>query len=801
MNNVYLKDSVYDKRETTKAKPPPDASPLKGRFSAGASIAVLAFVFVILVSLLSIYMSRPPAAVAADAPLAEFSSGRAMQHLKSIGRAPHPMGSSEHAFVRDYIVKQLTEMGVATEVQKTTAFNYRRNLPFPAGAVENIVGVLKGTESQKPILLMCHYDSVINGAGAADDGAAVAAMLETIRALKQTPPLKNDLIFLFTDGEEVGLLGAQAFLDSYPAVKDLGVVLNFEARGSSGAVIMFETSPQNNGLIKEFARAAPYPVANSLMYEVYRLLPNDTDLREFKNAGLQGLNFAFINQSTNYHTRLDKIENLDERSLQHHGSYALALARHFGDLNLPVNRDAGNAIYFDVFGTLLFHYPASWVIPLAVVNVLLFLLIGLSGLKKGSLAVSGVSLGVLALFLSMAGAGLVVSLVWRLLSRLISGYGSMPGDVYHGSLYFMGFVALATAITAALFALFGKRIGVLNLWCGALLWWLVLMVATAVFLPGASYLFTWPLLFSLIALGGAIALRERSLTSWRYLALVAVAAIPCLILFSPLIQLLLSGLSVRLSGAIIVLVVLALGLLAPLLILMTTPRKWLLPGALICIGLGFIIAGSLTSGFNSGQPQPSTLIYCFNADTGHAVWASTDNQANGWTAQFLSQEPQRKVLSDFFPFASWEYQTGRAATAVLPAPSVEVVDENSDNGFRTLRLHITSLRQAPSITVSVETDEEVQAMQINEKKLEEGHTFVSGTPKNRWGMRFFALPAEGLELILKVKSPSTVRLKVIDQSYSLPDLPGASISSPPDNLLWAPSSFNNSTLVSRTFTF
>lgn len=745
-------------------------------------------------------MAQPPAAVPANAPLTEFSSGRAMQHLKIIGRAPHPIGSSEHAVVRDYILKQLTELGLAPETQKTTAFNYRRNLPFPAGAVENIVGRLKGLENHKPILLVCHYDSVTNGPGVSDDGAAVAAMLETLRALKEMPPLKNDLLFLFTDGEEVGLLGVEAFINSYPAAKDAGVVFNFEARGSGGPVIMFETSPQNSELIKEFAAAVRYPVANSLMYEVYQYLPNDTDLREFKTAGIPGLSFAFINQSTNYHTRLDNIENLDERSLQHHGSYALALARHFGNLNLPLKREV-NAIYFDVLSTVVFHYPASWVIPLAFLNVLLFLLVGIWGVRKKALAVFGLLQGFLALFLSMIGAGLIVSLIWWLLTKLIRGYSSMPGDVYHSNLYFAGFVALTIAITTTVFVLFGKRVGVLNLWGGAMVWWLILMVSSAVFLPGASYLFTWPLFFSLIALGGTIALREHASASWLSLALLAVGAIPVLILFSSLIQVLLNGLTVRLSGVVMVLVALALGLLAPHVILMTTPGKWFLPGTLTAIGAGLIIAGSLTAGFSPRQPQPVNLIYCLNADTGNAVWASAGNQTDGWTAQFLSHETERKVLSDFFPYIAREYQTGRAPTAALAAPNVEVLDENVDNGVRTLRLHITSLRQAPIITVAVETEVEVQVTRINERQLEQGHTYVSGTPKTRWGMRFYALPSEGVELTLQVKSPDTVRLKVVDQSYNLPDFPNLPLDFPSDSLMWAPFSVNNSTLVSRSFTF
>jgi len=56
------------------------------------------------------------------------------------------------------------------------------------------------------------------GPGAADDGAAVAAVLETVRALRTQAPLRNDLVVLLIDGEENGLLGAQAVVRDDPLI-------------------------------------------------------------------------------------------------------------------------------------------------------------------------------------------------------------------------------------------------------------------------------------------------------------------------------------------------------------------------------------------------------------------------------------------------------------------------------------------------------------------------------------------------------------------------------------------------------
>ena len=79
-------------------------------------------------------------------------------------------------------------------------------------------------------MLAAHYDSVAACPGPSDDGAAVAAMLESVRALLTVDLLRNDLVLLITDGEEDGLLGAAAFAPKYPLADRRAVVLNWEAR-------------------------------------------------------------------------------------------------------------------------------------------------------------------------------------------------------------------------------------------------------------------------------------------------------------------------------------------------------------------------------------------------------------------------------------------------------------------------------------------------------------------------------------------------------------------------------------------
>ena len=190
-----------------------------------------ALLFLALVALLALMQLEPPAAVAAEAPPSEFSAWRAFEHLPHIARAPHPIGSLEHAAIRDYIVAELTRLGVTPEIQRATVPQGETGAQLELSNIENIVARLPGTSGvRRALLLVSHYDSVPTGPGASDDGHAVATLLETLRALKAGPPLERDTLFLFSDAEEFGSLGAKAFVASNPRRGDVALALNFEAR-------------------------------------------------------------------------------------------------------------------------------------------------------------------------------------------------------------------------------------------------------------------------------------------------------------------------------------------------------------------------------------------------------------------------------------------------------------------------------------------------------------------------------------------------------------------------------------------
>ena len=494
---------------------------------------------------------------------------------------------------------------------------------------------LPGTDpGGKAFLLAAHYDSVPTGPGATDNGSGVATALETLRALKAGPPLRNDVIFLFTDGEERGLLGARAFAEQHPWAGDVGVVLNLDTRGNTGPALMLATNDEGGWVVDQFAKATPYPMTTSDSVAFFKRSGGYSDLSVFLDAGWAGLQVSSTGGISHYHGALDNVAELDERSLQHLGSYALALTRHFGSVSLEQTK-APDSVYFNL-SRFLVHYPQAWSIPLAVFALLLGGGVIALGLRRGRLRPGGLGLGFVVLPVAMAAAALVAHLTWTVILALHpDGIWALE---YRPAIIWIGLASLTVAVTATLYAALRNRIGVFELAVGGLLWWLLLAVATSVVFPPASYLFTWPLVFSLLGLGILFAGEGRPTPGWRRFTVLMITGVPAAFLAASGVygitmtrELLLPYVVPMFAAAI----VLMLGLLIPHLDLIARAGRWVLPVATAALALGLLLAGSLSAGFDARHPQPDSIMYALNTDTGQAIWVSADEKPDAWTAQFL----------------------------------------------------------------------------------------------------------------------------------------------------------------------
>lgn len=562
------------------------------------------------VLLLVAAFAAPPAPIAASAPPEAFSADRALAEvsgLTSTGK-PHPTGHydgsprtaeeiADHTRARDWVIGRLRDLGLSPSVQRGRACGKRGCLE-----VENVIAHLDGSHPGPAVMLAAHYDSTPFGPGAADDGAGVATVLETLRALKTGPQPRRPLIVLIDDGEEMGLLGAKVFVNEHPWAKDVGVVVNVEARGSSGQVAMFETSDGNGPLISLFAGAVRRPVASSVIFTLYKRLPNDTDLSIFKQAGLQGLNFAFADHVYNYHTANDTVAELDPRSLQHMGDQALTVSRALLEADaLPTT--ASDAVYFDLFSLALIRYPAGLSFPLSVAATAAAAIALALALRKRRTSPGRIAGGSLLALGSLVVAGVASLGLGALLKKIrFPDIGTGPSAMRlmvadrHALFPWLALVALGFA-SATAFALWlcprapadaskpehavaerpapGRRADALALSFGLLVVWTAFALATGWTAPGASYLFVWPL-FGLTA-GVTMLVTRPAPTPWQRAAAVILAALPAAIVWLPILRVLLTMVGATVPPATSVPVALLGVLLTPLLVESPRAMKWALP--------------------------------------------------------------------------------------------------------------------------------------------------------------------------------------------------------------------------------
>jgi len=764
-------------------------------------IVLLIFALAVIIGMDSL---TQPDVVPADAPETEFSAERAMKHLKVIAQRPHPVGSPANDEVREYIVAQLRSMGLSPEVQKATSVKTLKGRVI-ASTVYNVLAKIPGANPSKAIALDAHYDSMPTTFGAGDCGSCVVTLLETARALKAGPPLKNDVMLLFTDIEEFGpALGARAFFEEHPWASEIGVVLGFEGIGRTGPSIMFEPGPGSGWLIDELGEVTSRPVAQSWFFDVYKRTPTNTDFNVYAKAGLAGLNFVYLNEGTVYHTRLDNIETIDLRSVQHHGDYALSITRHLGnlDLNNIQNDYSGDSVYFTLFRGWLVNYPASWALPFSIISGLLLIAITVMGIRKKQATLSGTLWGFLSFFLSVVlSAGLTFG-IWTAVYGLHDQYHAMFfGRIYNAHLYLFGFMAMAIAVGSTLVILFRKKAKVTDLTLGALILWWILALVTSLMMPGFSYLFTWPMLFAIVSLAWVYWRDQAESASWQRILALTLGVVPAVIIYAPSIDIMFQYAPTSLLAITVFMFALLLGLLIPQIDLLTRVRKWWLPGAAFLVTLGFLAAGSLTADFSLEQPRPNSIAYFQDTDKGESFWFSKAEQPDAWTSQFFPAGKGIKIrkVGEFLPLSLFDRRsviTASAPAVSLAPPDVKILDDQTQGASRRMRLHLTSARSASIITMDVTPRQAIQVITIDEHRIKKPE--VSKKKSDYWGLIYYAVPPEGIEVSIEVNAAQPIKLLVTDQSWDLPVIPGMNIRPRPSDMLAMPN-FDYGTVVSKSF--
>lgn len=672
----------------------------RGRGSWGLVLGLILFALMLLVVDVRL---TPPAPKGPDAPAAEFSAARAGEVLRSLvgDGSPHPTGSPANGRIRQTILAELERLGYDPQVQEGVSCNQGA----ACANVRNIATRLEGRtpgSAGKAVLLMAHYDSVEAGPGVGDDLSGVAAVLEVARALKTGPPPEGPVILLLTEGEELGLLGAELFVSRHPWAQEVGTVVNLEARGTAGPSLMFETIGNDAWPVGRYAGAAPRPITNSVYVTIYDNMPNDTDLTVFKNRaglGYQGLNFAFIENPGQYHTAYDDIEHVSPASLQHHGDNALAAVRALAG-QAPVSPPAWDVVFFDVLGFGVVRWPQGWTPVLAVLALVLVGVAVALALRRGEVPQRGLLFGLLGFL----GAVVVAALLALGLSMVLRG--AMPSLwVADPQPEIAAFWLLALAAVCLLAGAVSRRAGSAGLWAGVWILWAVLGLVVALTAPGISYLFLVPALVAGIT--GLIA-RPGGTVAALVPGLVAAG------LWMPLLHPLYDGLGKQALVLIGVLAAVLFTTLAPLVPGSGRLGSRLVPLAsfvlaLVCAGVAFASAP-----YSKEMPQHLSIEHYQDASSGQASWLVLGSlpPAMRQVARFSDQ---RQVPYPWLPYPI--AFVAPAPPVDLPAPQISVLEDSVVGGKRRLRLLLTSNRQAPEASVVLPPQAKLESARVEGQEV------------------------------------------------------------------------------------
>ena len=743
--------------------------------------------------------TRPPAPVAANAPVTVFSAQRAMRHVRAMAERPHPIGSADAVRVRGYVMAELTALGLTPEVQEATGVGTRYQV---VGRVHNVMARVPGTTPGGPaVLLMAHYDGVPAGPAAGDDASGSSVLLETLRALRAGPPLAHDVIALFTDGEEAGLLGAAAFVREHRWAKDVAATLNFEARGTTGRAFMFETGPGNLDIVRVL-RGAPDVSGTSLMVTVYRTLPNDTDLSELALLARPALNFAFATGVERYHTTQDDVGHLNPGSIQHEGAQALAVTRAVADGPLP-RPTTGDAVFFDFPGLGLVLYP-EWVArPLAVTAAVLVVIALLVARRRERRWVLDLILGVLATVIAVAlgGGGAFLSGIG--MTRLHASLGGTPAL---SGVYAAAIAMLALTLAAGCWALVRRGGSAAGTHVGALVVWGALTVFVTWKAPGASFLFIWPLLAASVA---ALLRQRQGAAAGVSLWTATVVATALLVPVIYAIGVILLGLTAGGGVAMGVLVPLLAWLLAPQFEALAGERRWRVTLAGLLATVLLFVVGAATVRRSVVHPVPSILVYALDADANDAWLATPAPMAKpgSWSAAALG--PSMRVTAlDRKPDPSgppeWLARgLGRespmavrsAPRLAIAGPVATVIADSLTDAGRRLVLRIVSAPGTMDVAVRSVNGPVLMAA-VDGRAIE---TTRYRRPSPQWTLSYSAPPDSGFTLALTLPRGAKPIFEFTAQSAGIPALPGVRIPSRPDDVV--PAQMGDVTIVYRRVTF
>jgi hypothetical protein len=738
---------------------------------AMAGLAALLFV-----GIASVLGMAPTAPSGPDVPAEAFSAARAKTHISAIADDPRPVGSPQHDEARAYLLDELGSLGWRTEVQESIGmFDFGVGGTQSMAAVANVIATRPGIASTGTVVLTAHYDTVAGSPGAGDDGIGVGVLIETARALSTAGAPRNTVMILLTDAEEVGLLGAEAFVRERARELGTTVVLNHEARGAGGGPMTFRMSSPNSELIEVLA-GAPGVFADSSSEATFEALPNDSDFTPFEQGGLYGYDTAIMADGAYYHSPIDDPAHLSAASLQQMGDTTLALTRELAGMDLAAIGRGGEEIVTSLPWGLLW-YPQSLEIPLAIGVLVLAAVLVWVLRRRGALTLPRFALSAVASVVVLVVAGAASYAVWRLALLIDPAQVSVVvGEPYRPVPYRLAMLLAGLATVLALFALVRRRLGAAGLAVGMLVVLALAGVLLAFTLPGISGAVVQPTL--VVAAGAVVAVllpeRRTAARGGVYLLALAIAAI----MLGPAVWI---GFDIGLSAGPLSAVLLAMfvTLALPLIEVAwplpadTVPRRRMriaaVPTLVVILTAALTAAGLVANREGATDVRQENVVYSVDADTKEAQWASGAVPTSEWSRSLLSEPAV--PLEEAFPWSAgaalWH---GPAPVAELSPPAVTVLRDVNRGGTRELTLRLSSRRGASTLGLWVDAGSAtVRSASVA------GRDVPTDRSQGKWafGFRFYGAAADGVEVQLELDQHANgATVRVADSTHDLGVVPG-----------------------------
>ncbi len=242
---------------------------------------------------------------------------------------------------QQFIVSKFKEIGLATYLEsgyvqqfKQTFSGKRRQRMFPVKDAKedlsnvpdttlvggNVIGIIKG-KIDKSIVITGHFDhlGIRNGKiynGADDDASGTAAVIAIADYFKDKSP-KYNLIFAAVDGEEVGLVGAEYFVDNFPSAKEkIALNVNMDMIAHNDSLELYAAGLYHYPQLKSQLQNLDSPINLLFGHDD----PNNKELDDWTFSSDHGvfhkrqIPFVYfgVEDHKDYHQPTDTFENINQ---------------------------------------------------------------------------------------------------------------------------------------------------------------------------------------------------------------------------------------------------------------------------------------------------------------------------------------------------------------------------------------------------------------------------------------------------------------------------------------------------------